>query len=162
MKLENKLDADFPKLPSHIVVATPSKRILAILINIIILNAWVFLIALVNGSIISVLTHLNEVIADEMLIALILLGVVSFFGMQMYLMFTRRQTLGKWLIKIQVIDCRSHLPMSFMRYLGRECVEMLFYIFLFPFVVISLIMLFVDRDRRTLSDLFFSSYVVEK
>ncbi|MGQ8819918.1 RDD family protein [Bibersteinia trehalosi] len=162
MRLENKLDAEFSTTFSNTAVAKPTKRIWAVLINIVTLNVWVFLIALVNGSIISVLTHLNEDFANEMLIVLVILGCVSFWGMQFYFVFTRRQTLGKWLMKIQVVDCHSRMPVSVGRYLGRECVEALLYLFFFPLVVFSLIMLFRNTQRRTLSDLLFSSCVIEK
>jgi uncharacterized RDD family membrane protein YckC len=46
--------------------------------------------------------------------------------------------------------------------LGREFTEAIIYAFLSPVVIINVIMLFANKDRRTLTDMLFSTVVVDK
>lgn len=129
-------------------IATPFQRISATLLNIL---------PPVFFSFLGGMFYYN---ADYQLGDLLIWSIPLWFVMQLVLMLVLRQTFGKWLMKIKVVDMNTRKKISFCRYLIRELVGILLYI-AFPFnIVMDLFILLKNGDLYTFSRNLVSSAVV--
>ena len=76
-------------------------------------------------------------------------------------MHNSKQTLGKKLLKLQVINYTTKEPLELGRYILREFVENVF-AFTGILALISVITAFVSDDKRSLVDLMMKTIVVKK
>ena len=123
--------------------ASRFKRWLASLINTLL-----FYIAIFIGAII--LADIGAMISTFL-----------YIGYQVYLMHNSKQTLGKKLLKLQVINYTTKEPLELGRYILREFVENVF-AFTGILALISVITAFVSDDKRSLVDLMMKTIVVKK
>lgn len=89
----------------------------------------------------------------------LLIGLVLYIALQLYFMKTYRQTLGKYWLNIRVLDYATNQPVSFGKYVVREILD--FILNLTGLILISVIVVFVSRERRSLTDAIMSTIVVK-
>ena len=96
---------------------------------------------------------------------LMLIGAIAVGIVQIYLMITRSQTIGKWLVGTQVRDYDTKRPASFVQYFvlrgmvhgaigGIPCVGWIYQ-------AVDMVFLFTDPEHRTLHDKIANTYVVD-
>lgn len=89
----------------------------------------------------------------------LIIGLVLYIALQLYFMKTYRQTLGKYWLNIRVLDYATNQPVSFGKYVVREILD--FILNLTGLILISVIVVFVSRERRSLTDAVMSTIVVK-
>ena len=97
-------------------------------------------------------------------IGLMVLGALALFGLQIYLLATRSQSVGKYLVKTQIYDCETNAPAGFVKCgLMRILVNSL--IGAIPcvggFYSIADILFIFSDDHRCLHDRLAGTYVVD-
>ncbi|MBN6065479.1 RDD family protein [Aggregatibacter actinomycetemcomitans] len=133
--------------PLTLRIATPFRRIAATLLNVL-LPFTFFAIAVIYNK-----THRQ--IGD-----VFILCIPIWFIMQFFLMLFLRQTFGKWVMKIKVVDSQSRKKISFCRYLLREFIGIILYT-VFPLtILIDTIVLLKSGELNTFSRSIISSTVV--
>lgn len=154
MELENNT---FSLLP----LASSTKRIIGNILTSLLFVIWVFFLLNIVGFFTRSF-EINEFQADEIAISIWLFSVISYLGLQIYTMLKYQKTISKKILGIQVVDWETRQALSFKRYFAREMVEWLFSLFIPIIPLINLIMLFANKERRTLSDILFTTCVIEK
>lgn len=142
-------------------LASRGKRIVGYLFSWLLLCVWVSLVFSITGFITRPM-GIDEFQADSIALIALLLSVLIYVSGQLCWMYKYRQTWAKQLFGMQVVDRETKQPLSFGRYLSREVVECLFLFVISIVLLINVIMLLANKDRRTLSDLLFSTCVIEK
>jgi len=97
-------------------------------------------------------------------IGLILLAVLVLAGLQIYLLVTRSQTIGKFIVKTQIVDFESGQPAGFLKsFVVRSFVNGLIGAIPVagPFYSIVDVLFIFRADRRCLHDLLASTSVVD-
>ncbi|MCK3658945.1 hypothetical protein A4G18_09550 [Pasteurellaceae bacterium Pebbles2] len=154
-QIENQQDATFGEIHQP-VLASRLRRFAAALINIVMFNALLIILGFILG-----LSGSNENGIDEDGIASIaaLFGIAVYVAIQLYFMAKHQQTLGKYWLKVKLVNYKTRQPLSFGRYLGREVLDMIFGALGLP-MLISYGMILFSKERRSLSDLIVSSLLV--
>ena len=139
MIIENQKDAEFSSAfkPSQ---ASRFKRWLA---------------SIINGLVLWVMVGLGFALGDFAGVV----GTIVYAGFQLYFMKTYRQTLGKYWLNIRVLDYSTNQPVSFGKYVVREILDLILQ--LTGLNLISVIVVFVSRERRSLTDAIMSTIVVK-
>ena len=88
-----------------------------------------------------------------------IIGLVLYVILQLYVMKTYRQTLGKRWLNIRVLDYMTNRPLSFGRYVIREFLD--FGLNASGLVIINAIVAFVNQQRRSFTDIIMSTIVVK-
>ena len=88
-----------------------------------------------------------------------IIGLVLYVILQLYVMKTYGQTLGKRWLNIQVLDYMTNRPLSFGRYVFREFLD--FGLNTSGLVIINAIVAFVNQQRRSFTDIIMSTIVVK-
>lgn len=142
MMIENQKDAEFSSAfkPSQPAQASRFKRWLA---------------SIINGLVFWVMVGLGFALGDFAGV----LGTMVYIGFQLYFMKTYRQTLGKYCLNIRVLDYATYQPVSFGKYVVREILDLILQ--LTGLNLISVIVVFVSRERRSLTDAIMSTIVVK-
>lgn len=142
MMIENQKDAEFSSAfkPSQPAQASRFKRWLA---------------SIINGFVFWVIVGLGFALGDFAGV----LGAMVYIGFQLYFMKTYRQTLGKYWLNIRVLDYSTNQPVSFGKYVVREILDLILQ--LTGLNLISVIVVFVSRERRSLTDAIMSTIVVK-
>lgn len=142
MMIENQKDAEFSSAfkPSQPAQASRFKRWLA---------------SIINGLVFWVMVGLGFALGDFVGV----LGTMVYIGFQLYFMKTYRQTLGKYWLNIRVLDYSTNQPVSFGKYVVREILDLILQ--LTGLNLISVIVVFVSRERRSLTDAIMSTIVVK-
>ncbi|WP_118775854.1 RDD family protein [Haemophilus haemolyticus] len=142
MIIENQKDAEFSSAfkPSQPVQASRFKRWLA---------------SMINGFVFWVIVGLGFALGDFAGVV----GTIVYAGFQLYFMKTYRQTLGKYWLNIRVLDYSTNQPVSFGKYVVREILDLILQ--LTGLNLISVIVVFVSRERRSLTDAIMSTIVVK-
>ena len=142
MIIENQKDAEFSSAfqPSQPTQASRFKRWLA---------------SMINGLVLWVMVGLGFALGDFAGV----LGTMVYIGFQLYFMKTYRQTLGKYWLNIRVLDYSTNQPVSFGKYVVREILDLILQ--LTGLNLISVIVVFVSRERRSLTDAIMSTIVVK-
>ncbi len=142
MIIENQKDAEFSSAfkPSQPAQASRFKRWLA---------------SMINGLVLWVMVGLGFALGDFAGVV----GTIIYVGFQLYFMKTYRQTLGKYWLNIRVLDYATHQPVSFGKYVVREILD--FILQLTGLSLISVIIVFVSSERRSLTDAIMSTIVVK-
>ncbi|OOS01998.1 RDD family protein [Canicola haemoglobinophilus] len=128
---------------SYIVYASRFKRWLATIINVLL-----FYVAMFIGFL----------ILEDIGMAIL---IILYIGYQCFLIYNSKQTLGKKLLNLQVIDYATQQPLTFGRYMLRELVENIFSV-TGILTLISAVVAFVSKERRSLTDAVMSTIVVKK
>ncbi|QLB13246.1 putative RDD family membrane protein YckC [Bisgaardia hudsonensis] len=89
----------------------------------------------------------------------VLMLVITLF-IQLIFMYVYRQTVGKKLMKIRVVNYYSKQQVSFIRYVFREIFEVIGVQLIFIYLI-NIVMIFVNKEKRTLTDFLFSTIVVK-
>lgn len=76
-------------------------------------------------------------------------------------MYNAKQTLAKKWLNLQVIDYRTNQPLTLGRYVLREFIEQLFAL-TGILTLVSAIVAFANKERRSLVDIVMSTIVVKK
>jgi len=133
--------------PLTLRIATPFRRIAATLINIFLPFSF-FAVAVIYHKV-------NQQISDLGMLCLLL-----WFVLQFSLMLFLRQTFGKWVMKIKVVDSQSRRKISFCRYLLREILGIILYV-IFPInIFVDTVKLLKNGELDTFSRNIVSSTVV--
>ena len=142
MIIENQKDAEFSSAfkPSQSAQASRFKRWLA---------------SMINGLVLWVMVGLGFALGDFAGVV----GTIVYAGFQLYFMKTYRQTLGKYWLNIRVLDYATYQPVSFGKYVVREILD--FILQLTGLSLISVIIVFVSSERRSLTDAIMSTIVVK-
>lgn len=142
MIIENQKVAEFSSAfqPSKPTQASRFKRWLA---------------SMINGLVLWVMVGLGFALGDFAGV----LGTIVYVGFQLYFMKTYRQTLGKYWLNIRVLDYATYQPVSFGKYVVREILD--FILQLTGLSLISVIIVFVSSERRSLTDAIMSTIVVK-
>ena len=142
MIIENQKDAEFSSAfkPSQPAQASRFKRWLA---------------SMINGLVLWVIVGLGFALGDFAGVV----GTIVYAGFQLYFMKTYRQTLGKYWLNIRVLDYSTNQPVSFGKYVVREILDLILQ--LTGLNLISVIVVFVSRERRSLTDAIMSTIVVK-
>ena len=142
MIIENQKDAEFSSAfkPSQPAQASRFKRWLA---------------SMINGLVLWVIVGLSFALGDFAGVV----GTIVYAGFQLYFMKTYRQTLGKYWLNIRVLDYSTNQPVSFGKYVVREILDLILQ--LTGLNLISVIVVFVSRERRSLTDAIMSTIVVK-
>lgn len=142
MIIENQKDAEFSSAfkPSQPAQASRFKRWLA---------------SMINGLVLWVMVGLSFALGDFAGVV----GTIVYVGFQLYFMKTYRQTLGKYWLNIRVLDYSTNQPVSFGKYVVREILDLILQ--LTGLNLISVIVVFVSRERRSLTDAIMSTIVVK-
>ncbi len=135
--------------PHNVKLASRFKRWLASMINALLVYIMGFAFIYIFS-----LSGLNPSIG-------MLLGFITYFSLQFWLMKKYGQTLGKKLLNLQVVNWGDYQEMAFSRYVLREFTDIIFGIFSIP-IIISAIMVFLNKERRSLADSIFSTLVISK
>lgn len=140
--IENQKDAEFSSAfkPSQPAQASRFKRWLA---------------SIINGLVFWVMVGLGFTLGDFAGVV----GTIVYIGFQLYFMKTYRQTLGKYWLNIRVLDYSTNQPVSFGKYVVREILDLILQ--LTGLNLISVIVVFVSRERRSLTDAIMSTIVVK-
>lgn len=94
-----------------------------------------------------------------LLLFFFIIALLSF--LQLVFMYKFRQTIGKKIMGIRVVNYHSKQPISFLRYLMRELFDLtIFIVLIFP-LAINIIMFLKHKEKRTFTDLIFSTVVVK-
>ncbi|WP_049752186.1 RDD family protein [Actinobacillus succinogenes] len=112
--------------------------------------------SLINSVILAVFTGIGSI---EPTGILLIVASVGYFALQIWYMKNYQQTLGKRLLDLKVIDYVTHRPLSLDRYIFRECIECVFGVF--SITIFSAACAFINKERRSLIDLMFSTVVVK-
>ena len=88
-----------------------------------------------------------------------IIGLVLYVILQLYVMKTYGQTLGKRWLNIRVLDYMTNRPLSFGRYVIREFLD--FGLNASGLVIINAIVAFVNQQRRSFTDIIMSTIVVK-
>ena len=88
-----------------------------------------------------------------------IIGLVLYVILQLYVMKTYGQTLGKCWLNIRVLDYITNRPLSFGRYVIREFLD--FGLNASGLVIINAIVAFVNQQRRSFTDIIMSTIVVK-
>lgn len=88
-----------------------------------------------------------------------IIGLVLYVILQLYVMKTYGQTLGKRWLNIRVLDYMTNRPLSFGRYVIREFLD--FGLNTSGLVIINAIVAFVNQERRSFTDIIMSTIVVK-
>ncbi|TCP93461.1 putative RDD family membrane protein YckC [Cricetibacter osteomyelitidis] len=143
--------------PYYPIAAQPWRRIVANLINIGI-NFVVYIIMYVAAVVGSMVSISISVSVPQLLMILIMF---AYWGIQLYYMEKYRQTIGKRIMGIRVIKWTGE-DISFGVYFARELVEGIGYSILgIILLLVNLVMLFVQKEKRTLTDSVFGTMVVD-
>lgn len=154
-------------------LASPLQRFLGML-----LDSLVMFLAVIPGVILLIIALVMGIDAQQRKedppeefaltlvfgIGLSLLGIVAYFALQIFLLATRSQTVGKYLMKCQVVDFETGKPADFLqvailRILVNGIICNLPLIGFFYFIVDSC---FIFReDRRCIHDLLASTTVID-
>lgn len=142
MIIENQKDAEFSSAfkSSQPAQASRFKRWLA---------------SMINGLVLWVMVGLGFALGDFAGVV----GTMVYIGFQLYFMKTYRQTLGKYWLNIRVLDYSTNQPVSFGKYVVREILDLILQ--LTGLNLISVIVVFVSRERRSLTDAIMSTIVVK-
>ena len=142
MIIENQKDAEFSSAfkPSQPAQASRFKRWLA---------------SMINGFVLWVMVGLGFALGDFAGVV----GTIVYIGFQLYFMKTYRQTLGKYWLNIRVLDYSTNQPVSFGKYVVREILDLILQ--LTGLNLISVIVVFVSCERRSLTDAIMSTIVVK-
>ena len=142
MIIENQKDAEFSSAfkPSQPAQASRFKRWLA---------------SIINGLVFWVMVGLGFALGDFAGVV----GTIVYIGFQLYFMKTYRQTLGKYWLNIRVLDYSTNQPVSFGKYVVREILDLILQ--LTGLNLISVIVVFVSCERRSLTDAIMSTIVVK-
>ncbi|TDQ59708.1 RDD family protein [Mesocricetibacter intestinalis] len=89
------------------------------------------------------------------------LAVIAFFILQIYYMRNYNQTFAKNKLNLQVLDYATRRPIAFPRYLFRELLDVIFSLLSLP-ILISAVIAFVSKEKRSLTDMIMSTIVVNK
>lgn len=112
--------------------------------------------SLINSVILAVFTGIGSIDPTGILLAVAFVGYVA---LQIRYMKNYQQTIGKRLLDLKVIDYATHQPLPLDRYIFRECIECVFGVC--SVTVFSAICAFINKERRSLIDLMFSTVVVK-
>lgn len=90
--------------------------------------------------------------------ALVWCSAIIYFAVQIYFIHKYKRTLGKKLTNLLVVDYMTSQPLGTGRYILREFVEMIGG--QFGLGLINAICAFINKERRTITDMLFSTIVI--
>ena len=94
-------------------------------------------------------------------VVLMLFGMLILFAVNIYLLVTRSQTIGKWLDNTKIMDYETHEPAGFVKtFILRRCVNGLLELFV-PFYGLVDICVIFGEEHRCLHDQIAGTYVVD-
>lgn len=104
----------------------------------------------------------NALRLDGDLIGLIMpIAAILVISIQIRYIYRYQQTIAKRLLNIQVVSWKTKEPLSIYRYILREVVAFIGYQLSILFII-DVIMVFTTKEKRTLTDMIFSTVVIEK
>lgn len=148
--------------PQMLPLAGRGRRFAATLIDVLLVPVFAIFLMLVTG----VLEHAEDWTPEAMpYLRMILLGLASYVLLNLYLLWTRGQTVGKALLGIAIVDAKSGARVPIWRLVVRglffPTLYLIFSIYTLGIPLIDQALIF-RKDRRTVHDWVSGTVVVRK